>query len=546
MTRGGRSEEEAAAEGGVHAAVTDARLTELLRGDTATAYPALRELRRRYRLSVLRYARLCTAGDAAARQLTAQAFALAARDTALGTEPPGPWLHQLLLLVGGGAAVWAADDRSERLDPGLLAQLHSAGPDGLIPPMLVAFQSLPSRVQGLVWYGLVEQMPDTLSGAYLGITSQEVSYGIDPAFDAVRRACLRERLARSGDPRCQDFRRLIEAAADPGRPRHSPDLHDHMMRCAHCAAAYEELTALRENPRHALAEGLLGWGGTAYVLGGAAGSRTPAPLPRAARWPSRRLALASAALGVAAVPLLAYLLSSGSSGPAKVAAEPVRPMTDPATMTATVSPSSSPSPTLTRKHNAKAPASSSTRPATRSPATQPAPTHRKTTAPGKPDNGYRQLVNVGSGLCLDIRNGNMSLGTDVFAADCSSARTQKWRIDSDRGVVRSYANPDYCLDSRGYGGGGGYGGGYGGGFGGGGYPGGGGNGGGGNGGYQVIGIWECSAVDSPNGTNLKFSVDGDGTIRPAVNPGLAVTEYGDGVGLTAGQGLAEQRWRVEK
>ena len=209
---------------GMYSTASDAQLTELLRADTPTAYPALRELRLRHRPAVLSYARLCTVGESAARQLTAQAFALAARDTARGIDPRGPWRHQLLLLAGRVAASWAAplDHRASRLDPGLLALLReTSGPDGPVPPMLDAFQSLPSRVQGLIWYGVVDEEPDARTTALLGAVPQDVTYGKQPAFQALRQACLKTRLARSGNPRCQDFRRLIEEAAHPENPRYS-------------------------------------------------------------------------------------------------------------------------------------------------------------------------------------------------------------------------------------------------------------------------------------------------------------------------------------
>jgi hypothetical protein len=213
MARAGRTDDDEADAGGgsgMHTAASDARLTELLRADTPAAYPALRELRVRHRSAVLAHARLYTVDEPAARQLTAQAFALAARDAARGIDPRGPWRHQLLLLTGRAAVSWAADERAARLDPGLFARLRESGhpgptglrgfgaavdplgpddlddlgsplgfaphrallpaaahrpgdpfgpggtddgsPDVLVPPMLDAFHALPARVQGLVWY----------------------------------------------------------------------------------------------------------------------------------------------------------------------------------------------------------------------------------------------------------------------------------------------------------------------------------------------------------------------------------------------------------
>ncbi|MFE6482730.1 ricin-type beta-trefoil lectin domain protein [Streptomyces sp. NPDC057757] len=502
--------------GRVYATVSDARLTELLRADTPTAYPALRELRLRHRPLVLSYARLCTVGESAARQLTAQAFALAARETARGLDPRGPWRHRLLLLTGRVAASWAAppDHRADRLDPGLLARLReSEDPEGPVPPMLDAFRSLPSRVQGLIWYAVVDEEHDSGTAALLGALPQDVAYGRQPAFQALRQACLKTRLARSGNPRCQDFRRLIEEAVHPENPRYSPDLNVHMAHCAHCAAAYEELGALRDAPRTALAEGLLVWGGASYVLG--ATGRSPAVGGAAVpSWPSsRRLVLASAALGVALVPLLLYRLTSDGPAPEQVVSAVRTPAAPPAvTVTATVSvtasPSVSPSPSPTRASRSPSPTPTSSPSKTPTPSRTPEPP-----APGPPGGGYAQVVNAGSGLCLDIRDGVMELGTDVVVAPCTSARTQMWRVDTGRGVLQSYADDGFCLDSRGST-------------------------------DRGVGIWECSAVHGSNGLNLRFTVDSRGSLRPAVAPDRVVTPYGDRLWLARDRGGEDQRWRA--
>lgn len=111
--------------------------------------------------------------------------------------------------------------------------------------------------------------------------------------------------------------------------------------------------------------------------------------------------------------------------------------------------------------------------------------------------------------------GDFSNGTDVVTAPCdSSADSQRWRVDADRGVVQLYADPDYCLDSRG----------------------------------DVdrgVGIWECRSVYGDNGANLRFMVDDDGVIRPAIAIETAVTaEGGYGVSLEPLSGGERQRWRA--
>ncbi|WP_327666966.1 MULTISPECIES: RICIN domain-containing protein [unclassified Streptomyces] len=493
--------------GGVHADAPDARLTELLRTSSATVYPALQELRTRHQPGVLAYARLCTASESAARQLAAQAFTLAARQTARGAEPLVPLRLQLLLLTGRLAASWAGDERAGGLDPGLLLVLSTAGAEGPVPPMLTAFQSLPSRVQGLVWYGVVERETDNRTAGFLGLTREDVSHETASALQAMGQACLRARLAASDDPRCGNFGRLIEESVRPDSPRESADLHAHMARCPHCTTAYEELSALRDSPRTALAEGLLPWAGTAYVT-------REAPRPRAladvSAWPpSRRFLLASVALGVALTPLLLFLLSQGgsSSSPSPQAAGAVStpPSRPQVTVTATVSPTPSPSATAKSPSPTKS-SSPSAKPST-SPRPSPTPAHA-------PNGAYAQVVNVATGFCLDIRDGDLENGTDVVTAPCSSSRTQRWRVDSARGVVQSSADPGFCLDSRG----------------------------------DVdkgAGIWDCGSVDGDHGRNLSFTVDPDGVIRPAIAIETALTPYdGDGVALRPLSGGGRQRWRA--
>jgi hypothetical protein len=523
MAQGDPADRDTAAEGdGLPAGASDARLTELLRAGSSTAYAALQELRARHRASVLAYARLCTTGESGAEQLAAQSFTLAARETARGIDPNVPWRHQLLLLTGRVAASWARDQRAAGLDPGLLLVLSTAGPDGPVPSLLPAFQSLPTRAQGLIWYAVVEREPAERTAVLLGLTTEDIAYGTDQALQALGQACLKYRLTASDDPRCGDFRRLIEESVRPDNPRSSTDLHAHMARCAYCSTAYGELTALRDHPRSALAEGLLPWAGTAYVTNEVSGAGAVPPGSLTAErasvlpWPpSRRFVLTSAAaLGVALAPVLFLLLSSGGTPSTDAAGSVSTPSgPPPVTVTATVpvtpsapTPSASPSPSATSA--SPSPAHSSAPP--RSPSPKPSPT----VAFRPPGGAYAQVVNVASGLCLDIRDGDLTKGTDVVTAPCSSSSTQRWRVDTDSGSLRSAADDGFCLDSRGSV-------------------------------DKGVGIWECSSLDGDHGDNLRFTVDGDGVIRPAVAIETAVTPDGDdGLSLIPLNGGTGQRWRT--
>lgn len=508
---------------GVHADASDARLTELLRSDTTTAYPALHELRARHHASVLAYARLCTPNESTARQLAAQAFTLAARQTARGVDPGLPWRHRLLLLTARLAGTWATDERAAGLDAGLLLILNTAGPAGPIPPMLAAFQSLPARAQGLIWYGVVEREPVERTARLLGLSREDVTYGIAPALQRLARSCLRVRLADSDDRDCPDFGRLIEESVRPDSPRDSADLYAHMARCPHCTTAFEELSALRDTPPRTLAEGLLPWGGTGYAasVGETVAARHTAERswPRAGLpWDRRRVVLVSAAVGVTLLPLVMFLATQGGSPSAQDPVASVRtavsvpPVAVTVTTTVSATPSaSSPAPS--------APSPSPSR-ASKSPSPTRTPLPTKTVRPkppaptAQPPNGtFAQVVNVASGRCLDI-DGRPSNGTDVITAPCTSAPDQRWRYDIEFGLLRSYDHPGYCLDSRGSV-------------------------------DRGLGIWECDAVYGYNGRNLRFTVDSRGVIRPGIALDHALTDDGDGwPSLVREAGRQDQRWRA--
>jgi hypothetical protein len=123
------------------------------------------------------------------------------------------------------------------------------------------------------------------------------------------------------------------------------------------------------------------------------------------------------------------------------------------------------------------------------------------------------MVNTASGLCLEVA-GDFDNGTDVVMVRCTSSPSQRWRVDSERGVVQSAADPDYCLDSRGSV-------------------------------YNGVGIWTCHSVYGSNGRNLRFAVGSDGVIRPAIAVETALTAHDDdSLSLDPLTGGADQRWRA--
>jgi hypothetical protein len=125
---------------------------------------------------------------------------------------------------------------------------------------------------------------------------------------------------------------------------------------------------------------------------------------------------------------------------------------------------------------------------------------------------YASLVNLASGLCLDIDHGTMAPGTDVMQWTCHGADWQRWSHDPATGLVRSQRDPRYCLD----------------------------NGGGFGDGARPM-IWPCTG-----NANQRFDVDG-GVVRVRTAP----TQVLDGDGAAPGDdvltwsdgGGAHQRWR---
>lgn len=574
------------ANGGAHATAPDHRLVALLRADTPTAYPALGELRDRHRHALLAYARVCANDTDAARQLGAQAFARAAREVARGVEPRGSWRHHALLLVHRTAAEWATDERRARLSPSLPATLGARDREAPRAPaaLLSAFHTLPPRTQTLLWHSVVDGDSDAATGIVTGMPARDVAQARGAALDALRDACLAARVARAQGTHCRGYGRLIEEATRPGRPRNTAALDAHLARCPSCTAAYLELTALRDDPRRALAEGLLPWGGTDYLLTEAPPTApSPAPTPTAApsaapsvapqqtaprrhratpttradrrRRPADRarrkaprrpsvvratpmgFALASAAVGVLLVPLLILTLTEGRPDLSAVGqgmgATPTTPPPVRVTVTATTTATTTTTTTATATTTARStetvtvPPPPSPRPTTNPPQGKPSsepssssPSSDKPKPPPfrPPGEEYAEVIDVASGLCLDVSRTPMTDGDDVVAAKCDRTGSQQWRVDPTRGVVQSAANPDFCLDNRGDT-------------------------------DRAIGLGHCAAADDDHGADLTFSVHGDGSIRPASDWKTAVTPLNDGsfrLGQRKFHGGDEQRWRTGK
>ncbi|MFE7776351.1 ricin-type beta-trefoil lectin domain protein [Streptomyces sp. NPDC057445] len=540
-------------------ALSDAELTERIRAGAPPAYPATQELKRRHLPAVLTYARLCGRNQVAGNQLALQAFGLAAQEACRGIEPRGNWRHHLLMLVQRVGGSWAAGGRRDRLEPEFAAWIDQAAdlpaPELSEPrplrfedasAMLAGFYRLPALTRGILWYSVVDEEPDATVANFLSIRPDRIPELREAAQNAMRQAYLQAYLARGGDRRCQGFRRIIDAAAQPGDHRTSQDLTQHLAECPSCTRLVAELTRMADDPRTVVAEGLLGWGGSAYASRRSV--RAPLDAPEAApaepgrptgtgrvsgifasfgpskgwkplgntRRPSRSVVVVAAVAAGSVIAGTVLAMASEDSAPAR---EPVEPppvrVAWPAVTPSTTAPVPSPSPSRKpSKQPSRSPSPSKSAPAPSTPAPTPSKTVRPRPAPIVVGGGFSQVVNAESGLCLDIANGVMENRTDVVMARCTGALTQQWSLDSI-GLLRSNADPDYCLDSRGDT-------------------------------DRGAGIWSCSSVNGRNGLNLLFTVDGSGVIHPRIAPDFALEPQGRSEGgsleFDSADGNSDQRW----
>ncbi|MGW7369356.1 ricin-type beta-trefoil lectin domain protein [Streptomyces sp. NPDC054841] len=554
-----------------YATLSDAELTERIRAGAPPAYPATQELKRRHMPAVLTYARLCGRNHGSGYQLAVQAFGLAAQEACRGIEPRGNWRHHLLMLVQRVGLSWAAGGRRDRLEPDFVAwtddtadtadiadtaggadSADAAGIASGMPgtrrlrseassAMLTGFYRLPEVTRGVLWYAVVDEEPDATVATCLGIRPSMVAELRDKAHNAMRQAYIHAYLERGGDRKCLGFRRIIEAAARPEDRRRSEDLTIHLSECPRCTRLVTELARMADNPRAVIAEGLLRWGGSAYVARGTVpGLSDPVPArpdrsrstagrwgftafgraprsggtpPEGARRPSPTVVLV--AVAVAGAVVSGALLQSSSEDPVTA-----RRAEEPPVQAAWPTPASPPpvlSASPTRKPSKKPSRSASpstSAPAPEPPAPAPSPSAPPRPVPIAPGGGYVQVVNARSGLCLDIENGVMENRTDVVTARCNGARTQRWSLDSN-GLLRSNADPDYCLDSRGDT-------------------------------DRGAGIWSCASVEGKNGLNLLFAADGSGAIHPMIAPDFALEPVdgseGSSLGFDPADGESNQRW----
>ncbi|MFK4145341.1 cellulose binding domain-containing protein [Streptomyces sp. NPDC004065] len=248
--------------------------------------------------AVLAFAGLCTAGSGAAQELAAEAFALGEREiraadagAARGRRSPRlPAIPQMLTAVRTTAASWETDGLGHRLDPGLRLWLNSdqagryTGPPLRRPLALRALRDLPEADAALLWLAEVEALPPVVVARRLGLDPAAVSEELDQVRALFRDRCRRDHLDTPMDPECRSYARLLDALSRSAAAAGTlGDLSRHLATCVPCSEAAACLRPYDGGLPAALAGGVIGWGGLAYLEGRrrAAEARLGAGAPRA-------------------------------------------------------------------------------------------------------------------------------------------------------------------------------------------------------------------------------------------------------------------------
>ncbi|MFJ7077280.1 cellulose binding domain-containing protein [Streptomyces sp. NPDC098781] len=299
--------------------------------------------------AVLSYADLCTAGSSAAKQLAAEAFSAGiceAREAetatfrSAGRRPARlPRTPLLLTAVRTTAAAWEENGRGHELDPDLRLWLNSekaaryTGPPLQRPLALRGLRDMQESDAALLWLAEVEALPQTVVARRLGLDPATVADELTQVRGLFRDRCQRNHLDTPMDARCRSYARLLDAVTRSNGADTPDDLSRHLATCVQCAEAAACLRLHGGGLPGALAGGVIGWGGLAYLerrrraaevrLGagrpGSADADAGPPNPAAHKARVVRSGLLVAAVLVSALALAVSMMPGGSTGDGTVA-----------------------------------------------------------------------------------------------------------------------------------------------------------------------------------------------------------------------------------
>ncbi|MFF0199890.1 cellulose binding domain-containing protein [Streptomyces sp. NPDC005017] len=231
--------------------------------------------------TVLSYADLCTSGSAAAHDLAHEALTeglreLRAEENGTGGNPGRrvprlPAVPQLLTAVRATAAAWETQGHGHRLAPDLRLWLHSeqaaryTGPPLRRPLALRALRDMQESDADLLWLTEVESLPSAAVARRLRLDPAGLAEELAEVRGLFRDRCRRGHLDRPMDAECRAYARLLDAVTRAPVGETPEDLSHHLARCAQCAEAAACLRPHGGGLPAALAGGVIGWGGLAYL-----------------------------------------------------------------------------------------------------------------------------------------------------------------------------------------------------------------------------------------------------------------------------------------
>ncbi|GGL82028.1 hypothetical protein GCM10010129_27250 [Streptomyces fumigatiscleroticus] len=231
--------------------------------------------------AVLSYADLCTAGSPAAVRLATEAFTRGMREVrsaeagavrSAGRRPSRlPRIPLLLTAVRTTAASWEAGGQGHELDPDLRLWLNSdraarhTGPPLGRPLALRGLRDMQEADAELLWLAEVEALPLPVVARRLGLDPATSAGELAQVRGLFRDRCQRNHLDRPLDAPCRGYAGLLTAVARTPGAGTPDDLSRHVAVCAVCAEAASCLRPHGAGLPAALAQGVLGWGGLAYL-----------------------------------------------------------------------------------------------------------------------------------------------------------------------------------------------------------------------------------------------------------------------------------------
>ncbi|MER6067838.1 cellulose-binding domain-containing protein [Streptomyces sp. NPDC001817] len=317
--------------------------------------------------AVLSYADLCTSGSLTAHQLATEAFTLGMRElrAAARTHVRGagrrtarlPTIPALLTAVRDTAAAWEADGQGHRLDPDLRLWLNSGqaarytGPPLQRPVALRGLRDMQEADASLLWLAEVEALPLPAVARRLGLDPATVAEELDQVRTLFRDRCHRAHLDTPMDAQCRSYARLLDAVTRSPGADTPDDLSRHLATCVGCAEAAACLRLHGGGLPAALAGGVVGWGGLAYLerrrraaevrlgAGRPADPGTGDPEEDAGRSKVLRRGLLAAAVLLSALALGVSMMPFGGSGEDSASARDDRqPVADPSVSRTTTPP----------------------------------------------------------------------------------------------------------------------------------------------------------------------------------------------------------------